>query len=470
MTVSYDENIEISVLASVVQRNENFSVIEDIVEDKVFWWRPFGYCWKAFVNLHNEELSIDKISLLNEMKRNNWLDSFAISSVGMVGEPAIDFLFDFKINMDNAETYAYSLLEAYGARKSIEALDNAKQAILKGSRVSDAWVNLDIESGKITSMVGAKANTISTAFDAVQESLIETQKAMEGLGVITPTGLRYIDYFTGGLARKRVYMISGGTGDGKSSMLSSIINQMTVENKKKHKMGWISLEMDKRECINRIISNQTGISALRLDMGKITAEEFKEYQKWLNVIKDAPILIDDSSELTFPMLKTKMRKMAEAGVISIGIDQLELMTFPPAMMSMPEHTRFNWGSYKIKAYAKELDINALILHQISRDINKGQNRGKDVKPVVQDIASGGDRGVDAVFIIRHNQDRTESYNNCVKNRQGIAGKRVAMNYIGERMRFEDAKESFPEGFEEQVPEEVMEEYQGYEELEQEIAP
>ena len=44
-----------------------------------------------------------------------------------------------------------------------------------------------------------------------------------------------------------------------------------------------------------------------------------------------------------------------------------------------------------------------------------------------------------------------------------------MNYIGERMRFEDAKESFPEGFEEQVPEEVMEEYQGYEELEQEIA-
>ena len=51
MTVSYDENIELSVLASVAQRNENFSVIEDIVEDKVFWWRPFGYCWKAFINL-----------------------------------------------------------------------------------------------------------------------------------------------------------------------------------------------------------------------------------------------------------------------------------------------------------------------------------------------------------------------------------------------------------------------------------
>jgi len=58
----------------------------------------------------------------------------------------------------------------------------------------------------------------------------------------------------------------------------------------------------------------------------------------------------------------------------------------------------------------------------------------------------------------------------VKNRQGISGKRVAMNYIGERMRFEDAEQSFPEGFEEQVPEEVMEEYEGFEEFEQEIAP
>jgi hypothetical protein len=92
-------------------------------------------------------------------------------------------------------------------------------------------------------------------------------------------------------------------------------------------------------------------------------------------------------------------------------------------------------------------------------LNKGQNRGKDVKPVVQDVNSGGDKGVDTVFIIRHNADRTESYQNCVKNRQGISGRRITMKFIGDRMRFEDVEQSqsLPEGFEE-IPEDVREEY------------
>lgn len=456
MTVTYNEKIELSVIASVAQKNENFQVIEDIVEEIHFWWRPFSYVWKAYKNLNDEQLSIDKVSLSNELKRNNWLGAFVISSVGLSGDSAINYLFGFEIEVENAETYAYELVEAYASRKSIEVLENAKQALNKGTRTSEVWSNLDVESGKLTTMVGSKSSSIVPIKTASDEALDRTIEAMSGRGTIIPTGLKFIDRFTAGLARKRVIMIAGGTGDGKTAMSQTIINQVSILNKKKHAMGWISLEMDRTECVNRLISNNTGIPALRLDTGKLTDAELELFKKWKLIIDEAPIFIDDSAELTYPMLKTKIRKMKELGCVSVVIDQLENMIVPPQMMGLPDFVKFNWGSYKIKSYVKEFDINSILLHQISREINKGQNRGKDVKPVVQDINGGGDKGVDTVFIIRRPEGK--AYNNCVKNRQGEAGKRMEMNFVGERMRFEDVEQSFPEGFEEDIPVDVIEDY------------
>jgi len=471
MAVAYNENIEVSVLAVVMKNKENYQIIQDIVQQSYFWWRPFSYVWKCFENLENEQLGIDQISIENEMDRNGWMEGFAILSSGLSGKEALRYITNFEVVSENAETYAYELVEAYSSRKLNDLFEKQKEEIQKGKRSRDILSALDIETGKIATLIGAKSNSIVPINIASDEALASTIDAMEGRGSIIPTGLNFIDYFTKGLAKQRVIMIAGGTGDGKTAESTSIINQVSVLNKQQKTMGWISIEMDRKECVNRLISNNTGIPALRLDTGELKDFELDIYKKWKKKIDSSPVYIDDSSEITYPILKTKIRKMAELGCVSVVIDQLELITVPPQMLSLPDFVKFNWGSYQIKSYARQFDINIILLHQISRELNKGQNRGKDVKPVVQDVNSGGDKGVDMVFIIRHNSDRTESYQNCVKNRQGISGRRTVMKFIGNRMRFEDAEKEqlLPEGFEE-VPQDVIDDYVNNFEEELEIAP
>lgn len=455
MSVTYNENIELSVISVVLKNKESYQVIQDIVKKDYFWWRPFSYAWKCFENLSNEQLGIDSISLENELDRNGWLSDFAILSSGLSGKEAIDFIFSFNTNNENAETYAYELVESYSSRKLNDIFEKEKAAIQKGVRVKEVLSDLDLETGKVSTMVGAKSSNITTASEAVIVAMEGTVNAMNGMGTIIPTGLNFIDYYTGGLGRQRLIEIGGSTGDGKTALGSSLINKMTIENKKVHPMGWISLEMDVRECINRIISNQTGISTKRLDMGQIKNDELKLYKHWCDKIKDAPMFIDDTINMTYPLLKTKVRKFAELGCVSVLIDQLDLIIPPSHLLSAPKHEKMNAGAYFIKSLAREFDINIVLLHQLSREINKGQNRGKDVRPVAQDLSDGGDKGADTIFIIRHNEEKTQSYNNCVKNRQGISGRRSMMKFHGERMRFEDVEEQeMPEGFKEEIPDDV----------------
>jgi replicative DNA helicase len=269
MAVAYNENIEVSVLSVVLKNKENYQIIQDIVQQSYFWWKPFAHVWKCFENLTNEQLGIDSLSLANELDRNGWLSNFAILSVSLSGKEGVEYLADFNVVETNAETYAYELVEAYSSRKLNDLFEKEKEAIQKGIRSKDILSDLDIETGKISTLIGAKTNSIVPIKIASDEALSATIEAMEGRGSIIPTGLNYIDYFTCGLARQRVIMIAGGTGDGKTAESSSIINQVSVLNKERKTMGWISIEMDRKECVNRLICNNTGIPALRFYTGKI---------------------------------------------------------------------------------------------------------------------------------------------------------------------------------------------------------
>ena len=470
MANTYNEEIDISVISSVINGGEEtFSLIQDLIEENYFWWNPLGNIWRAFNTLHNQQSQIDRISVLDELKRNSSFEKLSLPSVGKSGIEAYEYLCSYEANPENAETYAKKLIQSFANRKLTKLSETIDGYISVGKDPMETISAIDIETGKISTLYGSTSSSMVTAKEAVQMSIDETIDAMNGKGVYIETGLRFIDDVIGGLGEEKVIMLAGAPGSGKSALGSSIINKVTIEMEGKRKpqmMGCLTLEMSSREYINRIISNHTGISSLRLDKGKLTKDEFKEYQKWASIIAEAPIVFDDSPELSYAQLKTKIRKMVERGCKSILIDQLNLLTPPPLMGNKPEHELFNWGTYKMKAIAREFKTNIIILHQLSRAISSGNNRGKDINPISSDVQSGGDKACDCVGIIRHFEDK--SFINWVKNRQG-AILRKQVDFYGEKMRFEDSKDDSPTGFEEVPPSDMQSYYSEFGEEHEEIA-
>lgn len=471
MANTYNEEIDISVICSIINGgSETFSLVQDLIEESYFWWNPLGSIWRAFNTLQNQQSQIDRVSVLDELKRSSSFEKLSLPSVGKVGIDAYEHICSYGANPENIETYGKKLIQSFANRKLTKLSESIGDYISVGKDPMETISAIDIETGKISTLYGSTSSSMTTAKEAVQMSISETIDAMSGKGVYIDTGLRFIDDVIGGLGEEKLVMIAGAPGSGKSALGSSIINKVTIETSGKRKpqmMGCITLEMSSREYINRIISNHTGIASLRLDKGKLTKEEFKEYQKWAAIISEAPIIFDDSPELSYAQLKTKIRKMVEMGCKSILIDQLNLISPPPLMGNKPEHELFNWGTYKMKAICREFKTNIIILHQLSRAISSGNNRGKDISPISSDVQSGGDKACDSVGIIRHFEDK--SYLNWVKNRQG-AILRKPVDFYGERMRFEDSLDDAPAGFEE-IPPSDMDDYRAqFGEEQQETAP
>jgi replicative DNA helicase len=171
----------------------------------------------------------------------------------------------------------------------------------------------------------------------------------------------------------------------------------------------------------------------------------ESYHDALEKISKSPILFDDSSSLSIPEMRTKVRKMKELGLDLIILDQLDLMN--AQMPGGKEFEKLNWLSYRLKEMAREFNVPILIAHQMNRGIEQQQGAKNIRDPQLSDLEQAGEKASDMVVMIRHRKEGgiiTKSYFYIVKNRNGGTGV-VPVTFISSKARFENAaKEEMPE--------------------------
>jgi replicative DNA helicase len=349
----------------------------------------------------------------------------------------------------------------YADRKLIALADDIKRWIESRDRLtpSEILAKVDFETGKIATFTGAKSNALKNARDVAKESYEQFEKTANGENVYIPSGIDAIDDFTNGFFRGRLYMFSAASNDGKSSLALDIVNNLAVDNGRK--VFLLTLESSAQEIHNKLIQIRTGIPSLRIEKASIRDEEQEKFRKAYKDISDAPIIYDDSSELILPILRTKIRKAVADGAELVIIDQLEQLLIGGGGDTQAEHIRINYIAYRVKAYAREMNVPIILIHQMNRSADSGQNRGKFVDVTLADLAQAGEKPCDAVLMIRHkkmNQKIIESYFIWVKNRQGKKGQRQ-VEFVGERLLFKDieGKSEFKphDGMQEELPDWAM---------------
>lgn len=213
------------------------------------------------------------------------------------------------------------------------------------------------------------------------------------------TGLRILDAKLNGYRRGQLYVIAGRPGMGKSAFMCSSLRRTSESGVG---VAIFSLEMTREEIAARMLSDAMD-STTAPNFGTFLKGEMRaehDQAAWdAAQAMGGPMFIDDSARLTFAQIAAKARKlkmeMAAAG-ITLGvvcIDHMGLVT-PSDRYAGNKVAEAGEVSGRARALAKELDCCVVLLCQLSREVEKRD----DKRPVMSDLRWSGEIEQDAHVI------------------------------------------------------------------------
>jgi len=299
--------------------------------------------------------------------------------------------------------------------------DNARRRDLIGlgqSIIDDAYtedldkpVSTQIEAAeqKLFNLAstGQSERNIVTLGDALKSALIEAETAYKADGKLSglTTGLDDLDKSISGLHHSDLIILAGRPAMGKTTLAlniafnaaNAILNGRANSNYK-GAVAFFSLEMSYPQLAARILSSQSKIPSSRMREGSnLTDEDFMKMSQYTDALSKVPIVIDDTSEVSVPAIKTRARRIARqfGGIALIVIDYLQLMTSPGGKRNDNRVQELSEITRGLKILAKELDVPVIALSQLSRKVEDRD----DKRPILSDLRESGSIEQDADIVM-----------------------------------------------------------------------
>lgn len=415
--------MEESALSCVLRKPEYLSVLGGVCSEEDFWYLPYRNIWNVFIKLQEKNSRIDLITVQDELERIGLLEKIVSFDELNTGKDCLLFLKNKdNVDVENIETYGRKIRDDSSKRKIKEATDKCVGWINQGNDATEILTNLDIELGRISNYAGANLNASEVAADVVARAMEETELASKNNKRFIETGIHALDEKIGGLFDGELITIAARSGAGKSSLAMTIALNVSMRNQWKKKVGIFTLEMSNVKYVNRMISAMTGIPFLSIKRGILTPEEKTAYIDAALAIQQCNhVMFDDTTRLSMPLIRNKIRKMKEWGADLIIVDQLSLIK--DDKLNEQEFARVDRISYELKSFCTEFDIPIILIQQLNRSI-ESSTRGSDKEPRLSDLNQAGENAPSIVLMITHEKEAgivKASKIWVVKNRDGATG-------------------------------------------------
>lgn len=299
----------------------------------------------------------------------------------------------------NPITYINILKDKAYRRKAIKAITQSIE------KMYDEKENPNRIVGELTDVLSSTTENKTSIMS--EEKLLcttigEIEKRYQTGGEIPgmKTGFMDFDKATNGLKKGELFVIGGRPSMGKTLMALNIADGLG-ENGYKNLI--IELEMTPESLGMRRLAYNSNIQAQKLQTGKLTNEEFEKIAITFNCLSSrSNIFTDCSSYQNILTIRAKAKAVKQShGLDVVIVDHLTLMDIPSKgnrSAEIGEVTR------QLKLLAKELDINVILLCQLSRAV---EQRG-DKRPIMSDLRESGNIEQDADLIVFTYRD--EYYN------------------------------------------------------------
>jgi len=431
--VPHNREAEEAVVGAVFINPEVYYDIAQFLSADDFYIHRHKWIWESFINLHEQRIPIDLLTVSNELEQRGQLAEIGgpayltslinqvPSSLNAVSYGHIVEGFSIRRKMINAANQIASV--AYDEKTNVDdVMNEAEKAVFN---VSERRLKHDLIPIK---------SVLSEYYDRIDDL---AKRDDEIVGV--PTGFIDLDKMLTGLQPSDLLIIAGRPGQGKTGFMLSIAKNAGLTHKKH--VAIFSLEMSNDQVVQRLISQETGISSQRLRTGKLHDNEWPLFTHAIEVFGDTHIYLDDTPAITPLQLRTKCRRLhMEFGLDLIIVDYLQLMGGDNRTDNRVQEV--SHISRSLKILARELNVPVLAAAQLSRAVEQRS----DKKPVLSDLRESGSLEQDAdivMFIYRPDQYEKDTVKQNVaeiiiaKHRNGPVGS-VELVFRGEQAKFENA--------------------------------
>ncbi|MEE1187173.1 MAG: replicative DNA helicase [Acutalibacteraceae bacterium] len=421
--VPFSLEAEQSVLGSIIIDPECIHTVISIIKPDYFYIPQHKSIFNVLYSMSNHSDIIDMVTLLENLKNEGVYDEAG-------GKQYISRLVDCVPTSANVASYANIVRDKYYAR----CLINAASGIIKDVEESASDVNTLISSAEqsiyeirqgreVTGLTHISSIIINETLDRI-DKMQDEQTKKDYIGI--PTGLKDLDKVTTGLNKSDLIIIGARPGMGKTSFALNIARHVAVKEKKT--VCFFSLEMSRDQLAQRLLSSDACVKSEKMRTGDLDEKELERIIQASDVLSKANLYVDETSNITVPEIKAKVRRLQ--GVDLVVIDYLQLMQSEKRSENRVQEV--SKLTRDLKIMAKELAIPVVVLSQLHRGGESAD--GKVHRPTLSSLRESGSIEQDAdivLLLFRDGYKNIENENPADNSNEHDATCIVAKNRHGE---------------------------------------
>ncbi len=383
----HDVEAEQAVLGCMLtDRDSVISAIEVLRKDS-FYREDNKMIFEAIVNLYSKSQPIDVITVKAELS-----DMGNLERVG--GLEYIAGLTEKFTTSANIDKYI-RIVDDKAIHRSL--IQTANDLVALGyDETEEVDKIMDMAEKKVFDL-SSKKNT--TGYSPIKDVLLESYGKLEELynakGKLSglTTGFIDLDSKTSGLHNSDLVIVAARPAMGKSAFAINLATNVALKAKKG--VVIFSLEMSKEQIGNRILCSEAMVDSNKLRTGMLEDDDWAKLAENLGRLSDAPIFIDDTAGISIMEIRAKARKLhIEKDIGLIVIDYLQLIQGSGNRNSSREQ-EISEISRSLKILAKELNVPVIALSQLSRSVEKRD----DKRPMLSDLRESGAIEQDADIVM-----------------------------------------------------------------------
>lgn len=445
VSMPFDKEAEQSLLGSVLVDNQCMDTVSGIVKPDYFYLPAHRAIYSSMLSMFmGGHSAIDPVIIADALVKENLYDLSG-------GKQYLLQLAQIVPSTANVESYARIVREKYYLRRLIEVSQKIAESASSGEGGADVILDsaeqmiYDIRQGKETN---APTKVSRIIFDDVITKLekLSGEEKEQYMGI--PSGFYNLDKCITGLNKSDFILIGARPAMGKTSFALNLAHNVTMKAKKK--CVFFCLEMSKMQLAERLLASQAGINAKKFRTGELTREEWVQLANAAEQFENAELYIDDTSSITVPEIKSRVRKLRDVDMIIVdylGLIQGSGRT-ENRVQEVSQITR------SLKMLAKDLNIPVVVCAQLSRGT---EGRGKSHRPQLADLRESGSIEQDADIVMflyreayydneRSAEEQKEIDNSLTelivaKNRHGETGT-IKLAFDSEFTRFRAVDEDY----------------------------
>lgn len=405
---------EQSVLGAILIDPPCLIRIMEIIRAECFYRQQHRQIFSVMVRMFTAGSPLDFITILEQVRNEEIFESEQDAKVYLAQ------LAQIVPTSSNVEAYAQIVQEKYYLRSLITAaqdiIDDTREGDGDAKTILDAAEQriYEIRQGRDTTGIKRIDEVIIETYDKLQKLSGEDREKYLGMS----SGFFELDRQISGLNKSDLILVAARPGMGKTSFALNIAAYVAKHSDKKVVM--FSLEMSNEQIVSKMLSTEASIVGNMLKTGQLGADDWVRLAQAAQILSRSNMFVDDTSGITVPEMKAKLRRVKDLGLVII--DYLQLMTSAKRnenrVQEVSEITR------SLKIMAKELNVPVITLAQLSR----GPEARADHRPMLSDLRESGsiEQDADIVMLLF----REAYYDNTAEN-QNIAECIVAKNRHGE---------------------------------------